>query len=457
MYRRWLLVALMCALLLPQSARANNAFVTAQTYEDIPFELSGQRAFVMPDYEVDVYDAVMTDEQSSIAFDIYPYEPLSAPPAFLIELPGASAEGFVCEASPIENKRGFGYRFTGPGLEAKPTQIRIYCDEFKDSAFTITMREHRFTRMEPAYFFREEVGREGVLKHLREAEDIMLAAADYLPDGARLVDSYVAEDYASIQYRKDDTRIIVDYYEDGHIEKMLRGDEDKRVYFASTARDYVTTIGMNDRRSLEGREEMRPDRKRADAVYRSGGIAFRIEGYRFEEEGLLIDWSASSRREGLLAMIGSFETSVGRVADDYFDPYGSIWPMSDIIRLSGERTAFKGVQGLTFEDEIGMPREPFDVTMTLYVFEPLVPIEPLDGIAPSVRSDAPSLIEDLGIIRYLSELEVRDDGSTEGGETLVQDFVNEHGHDDADYVYALEAFGYLKPVRAMKLSFTVEP
>ncbi len=436
------------------SARAEPAkpAVTRATYEEIPTEVSGQRVFVTPSFEMDVYEARFTDESSRIAFDLYPGEGENKPKSFSLKIDGADAAGWNFQAEAIEGMDGFGYVAVGPGFEALPSTVTLVPDGEQALQVTFFVRQRPFTHIESAYYLKSEVQvAEEVFPAMRAADNLKGVAARYIPKGARLIDCAVTERYASIDYRLDGTRVIVDYYEDGHVEKMLR-DDDERIFTASTLSGHVDQTYMNDRMNLNGREELRPERVGTGAMIRSGGMCFAIEGYHYVGGKLTVDWSASSKREGLMAMLGYASAPGVEIDMQDSQANGGVEPMRALMPLTRQPRSLKGAQEMTVEGEIPAS---FDVTLALYVVDPIAPIVLLEDMTD--RRDVPTIIDDSdGTLGCASFFERDEDGASGYSEDMVAKWVS----DDYDEDAVIEDFyqnGYFKLMRKLELTFTVEP
>lgn len=447
-------LAALLALLWAAGAGAGAApVVTRETYQNIPTEVAGQRLFLLPGCELDVYAARFGKEAGALCFDVYPDDSWDEAARFSLKIDGRAAEGWTQAVEKLEGG-GYAYRLTGPGMPEPPASVELTLNGDAARALTISVRTRPFGRCEPAFFLEHEVMQQGVFEALRAADDPMQAARTFLPEGAQLLDCSVGERYASIDYRLHGTRAVVDYYGDGHVEKMQRDDDDSRIFFASTLDEYARVVSMNDRIELAGREELRPPRKDARAFIRTGGLAFRIEGYRLDGDRLSIDWTASSKVDGLLAMMGHAQVPPGASIDEWLDNTGSLDPMSNLKRLGGARGSLKGTRSIDFEN--GMPARPFDVTLTLYAVKPLVPVE-LSEEVTSPRSGVPGLFDQGdGDIFYASVFERGEDGSTGFHDELMDERNLGAGLTEDEIMRSFEQAGYFKLMRKLQLTVTIE-
>lgn len=428
--------------------------VTRETYQNIPTQVAGQRLFLLPGCELDVYAAQFGREEGALCFDVYPDGDWDEAARFSLAIDGRAAEGWTQSVEKLEGGTRYAYCLTGPGMPEPPASVELMLNGDRAQALTIAVRTRPFGRYEPAFFLKHEVMQQGVFEALSAADDPMQAAHAFLPEGAQLLDCSVGERYASIDYRLDATHAVVDYYDDGHVEKMQRSDDDSRIFFASTLDEYTRVVSMNDRTGLAGREELRPPRKDARASIRTGGLSFRIEGYRLDGDRLSIDWSASSKVDGLLAMMGHAQVPPGASIDEWLDNTGSLEPMSNLKRLGQQNGSLKGTRSIDFEN--GMPARPFDVTLTLYAVKPLVPVELSEDVTDP-RSGTPGLFDrGDGDIFYASVFERGDDGSTGFHDELMDGRNLGAGLTEDEVIEAFEQAGYFKLMRKLQLTVTIE-
>lgn len=453
--RRAMCAAVLTMALMPMMAvHAKAPFVTEATYVNRESQITGQRLFVLPQAEIDVYAAVIDAAGCRVELDLYPTGAWDEARVFEIEIDAAPAEGWTQSVTRAGEGESYNYRFEGPGQAEIPREIRLSLPGLLDVPLAVKVRARPFTKQESAYFLEDEVGRVGVFQALAAAEDTLGAARAYIPPDAQVVDSYVSEEYVSIEYRDDASHVVVDHFSDGHVEKRVRYDVDERIFFASTLEQYTNTTYMDDRLTIGARDELRKARDGKGAYHRSDGITFETQGYRFDDDTLVIDWSASARQPGLMGML-DYPVAHTEVESNAFGcNYDDVFPRESLVELAAKRDAYRGVQKISFPK--GRPDGAFDVTMKLVVVEPLVPIQTLDQTPNQV--DKPVIIdmEEGMVYRCVSDVEHDEDGGVGFHEALATRYVNEHGWTLDNHLRAYEQHGYFRVLRTLEMTFTVE-
>lgn len=418
------------------------AVVTEDTYLARHTEVDGQCLFELDGFTLDVYRADFARDQSAMVLDVYPTGDWSQSIVPQVKLDGQAVD-LTCQVELIQGAQPvYAYTFTGPGTKALPKALTLV---FPQAAVQVALRRQVYDFDQPAYYLEHEVAAApSAYQALSQAQDLAAAARALLPSGAALVDCYLEEDRAGVEYTLKDTHCLVDYFADGHVEKYQIWDGDWNIVQASSQRDDVQFTNIAMRQGMGRFSLLRPRGAPLSGSVRRDGLSFRVEAYHIKDGRLMVDWTAGADRP-LYLQVGNLFLG-GQSLDGYNrNIQGQLDSLVPLVENDGRYT----YEGASIVDLDELPVASKDMSLTLYFVEAAAPIADWEK---GPFGDGAMLLDTGGEYSMIDHID--GEGATGSGALSGQfDLI---WRDEPAYVAACEQLGFTRLVDALTLSFTVE-